>query len=282
MRIDIRSGAISLAIVTALTASWLRSADATAGVAIRSNVEVTNATPEQLELAAWAVGRFEAAGLEPPSLEIAFHRGSSGCGGHLGLARLAKVDVCTTLLNAMTRRVLLHEMSHIWLDQDVSPSDRGAFLASRGLRTWNGSSEPWSERGYEQGAEILSWTLGERILTPQIPKNGPEEIALAYELLTGRPYAATPLDATADADPALRGSNEGMNQRASGEEVLGMLGAPIPPVLPSGGPSSGDGPALIAMIVSFAVLALGLAIRRARSHRRVIEQDIERSYDRAA
>jgi hypothetical protein len=36
------------------------------------------------------------------------------------------------------------------------------------------------------------------------------------------------------------------------------------------------------MIVSFAVLALGLAIRRARSHSRVIEQDIERSYDRAA
>jgi hypothetical protein len=61
-----------------------------------------------------------------------------------------------------------------------------------------------------------------------------------------------------------------------------MLGAPIPPVLPSGAPSSGDGPALIAMIVSFAVLALGLVISRARSHRRVIEQDIERPYDRAA
>jgi hypothetical protein len=42
-----------------------------------------------------------------------------------------------------------------------------------------------AERGYEQGAEIMAWTLGTRILTAQIPCNDLGSIEEAYELLTG-------------------------------------------------------------------------------------------------
>ncbi len=64
-----------------------------------------------------------------------------------------------------------------------------------------------------------------------------------------------------------------------------MLGGPIPPVLPSAVPSSGDGPALLALIACFIVVALALAIsrmRRARSHARVPRHGVTRSHDRAA
>ena len=64
-----------------------------------------------------------------------------------------------------------------------------------------------------------------------------------------------------------------------------MLGAGIPPALPSAAPSSGDGQAFLAVIACFIVVALALAIgrmRRARRHARVHGHDVTRSYNRAA
>ena len=176
-------GALVFAIVGALAAS-LRSMQATDVAVTRPNVEVTGAN-EQLAMVRWAVERFEIAGLAPPVVQIAFHRGLSGCGGHLGLARQGEVDVCTTLVDPVARRALLHEMGHIWLDQNLSDPERERFLEMRGLHAWNDSSDTWALRGYEQGAEIMAWALGERILTPRIPDNEPIELARGFELLTG-------------------------------------------------------------------------------------------------
>jgi hypothetical protein len=148
---------------------------------------IGTATPQQLELARWGIERFEIAGLKPPSAEIGFHADPSGCAGHLGFARGSHVDVCTTLLNAMTRRVLLHELSHVWLDQHVSPWTRMKFMEVRGLASWNSTENQWRLRGFEQAAETISWAIGERILSPQIPDNEPAQMAGAYALLTGRP-----------------------------------------------------------------------------------------------
>ena len=44
--------------------------------------------------------------------------------GHLGYAQIGRVDVCTVLVNEMARRNLLHEMGHIWIDQNVSRAAR--------------------------------------------------------------------------------------------------------------------------------------------------------------
>ena len=154
-------------------------------VYVRPSVAVYEADPKQVRLVRWAAGRFEHAGLDVPTVEIHFHGSSSGCGGHLGYARIGRVDVCTVLVNEMARRNLLHEMGHIWIDQNVSQAVRELFLGSRHLSTWNASTTDWDERGYEQGAEIMAWGLGTRILTAQIPENRPEQLRAAFELLTG-------------------------------------------------------------------------------------------------
>lgn len=185
MRTIARFGAYTFSIAVVVAGGWLASTGARA-VRLRSQVEVRRATPQQLDLIRWAVGRFEAAGLEPPGVEIEFHDDPNGCDGHLGYARSGQVDVCTALVNAMTRRALLHEMSHAWLDQHAGPSTVARFLDLRGLTSWNSSRDPWSLRGYEQAAEIISWALGERILTAQIPHNDPLQMDDAYRLLTGR------------------------------------------------------------------------------------------------
>lgn len=62
---------------------------------------------------------------------------------------------------------------------------RSRFLELRELLSWNSSRDPWELRGYEQAAEIMAWALGERILTPHIPDDHLDQIAVAYELITG-------------------------------------------------------------------------------------------------
>src|SRR5262245_23572347 len=120
MRIVIRFGALSLLLSSALLGWSFGPAAGSGSVAIRPNVPVSGATTQQIEMTRWAVRRFEIAGLEPPSVEIAFHVGPGGCAGNVGFARLGKVDICSALVNAMSRRVLLHEMGHIWLDENLS------------------------------------------------------------------------------------------------------------------------------------------------------------------
>lgn len=154
-------------------------------VMVGTQVSVYEASRQQVRLVRWAVSRYEDAGLEAPRVEIHFHGDGSGCDDHVGFARGGRVDICDTLVNTMTRHLMLHEMGHIWLDQNLTAPAREQFLRVRGLRAWNSSSDPWRLRGYEQAAEILAWGLGERILTPMIPDNDPERIALGYELLTG-------------------------------------------------------------------------------------------------
>jgi hypothetical protein len=183
MRTIGRLGASILAL-TALAGGWSLAARQASGVELQPGVTVFSDRAQQ-RLAEWAVARFERAGLDPPAVEIAFHADASASGGHLGYAKDGHVDVCTVLVNEMARRNLLHEMGHIWIDQNVSRADRDRFLEFRSLRTWNASTADWDDRGYEQGAEIMAWALGDRILTAQVPENDPAQLGVAFEILTG-------------------------------------------------------------------------------------------------
>ena len=134
--------ALIFAIVGALAASSLRSIRATDVSGIRPNVEVTGAT-EQLAMVRWAVERFEIAGLDPPVVEIAFHRGLSR--RRTPGPREARRGRCLhALVDPIARRALLHEMGHIWLDQNLSDPERERFLEVRGLHAWNESSDTWA------------------------------------------------------------------------------------------------------------------------------------------
>jgi hypothetical protein len=150
---------------------------------------VLGASPEQLDLVRWAVSRFEDRGLSLPALEVRFHADRSGCGEHLGYYRAGGVDLCGTMVNLMTRRNLLHEMAHAWVEANLGPEQRERFLQVRGLSSWNGGAVPWRERGFEHAAEILAWHLGDRVLTATVPDNAPEQLEAAVAALLGAPSA---------------------------------------------------------------------------------------------
>ncbi len=150
------------------------------------NVIVAAGTPQQLELARWAVSRFEAAGLELPSVEIRFHADRAACGEHFGYYRAGVMDVCGTNVNLLARRNLLHELAHAWAEMNETGERREQFLELRGLTSWNGRGLGWHGRGFEHAAEILAWHLGDRILTPTVPDNAPDQLEAAVAALLAR------------------------------------------------------------------------------------------------
>lgn len=182
------------------------------GVSIGASVTVLGGSPEQVDLVRWGVRRFEDAGLGLPTLEVRFHADRSGCAGHFGYYRADGVDLCTGVtVNLTTRRNLLHEMAHAWIQANLGPEERERFLEIRGLSSWNGEDVPWQERGFEQGAEILAWYLGERVLSAMVPDNGPEDLETAMRALLSAPSMAGVAESS-----SLRAGRTGMRDTAEG------------------------------------------------------------------
>lgn len=186
MRTITRLGAAILGLAAGVS-TWhlsLPEAEATP-VQVRPEVRVYGAAAEQVDLNRWAVRRFEGAGLEAPAVEIPLpHRRrwvrrpsrlrEERTGGRLH-------DPCQ---RDDAPEPPPRDGPHL-ARREHHPVPAGSVPEFRGLRSWNASSDPWELRGYEQGAEIMSWALGERILTAQIPNNDPKQLAPAVELLTG-------------------------------------------------------------------------------------------------
>jgi hypothetical protein len=154
-----------------------------------AGITISGGTPAQRAMARWAVGRYVAAGLSLPQLDIRFHESPDGCEKRLGYYAGGVASLCGTHVSQMARRTLLHELAHGWLASNLTDAARARFLRARGLWTWNDGRVPWERRGFEQGAEIISWALhdqGTGILLPSIPDHAPEQLSRAYVLLTGR------------------------------------------------------------------------------------------------
>ena len=154
-------------------------------VAVGSSIRVFGGDPEHVRLVRWAAARYENRGLGVPTVDVHFHPDTSGCYGHLGAELGGRVDVCVVIVSEVARETLLHEMGHAWIDENVTHPVRDRFLEMRGLRAWNETIVPWDDRGFEHGAEIIAWGLGNRYMAPSIPDREPSGLAAGFELLTG-------------------------------------------------------------------------------------------------
>jgi hypothetical protein len=176
-----------VAIAAAFVGQGVPSSAEPAPVAVGSSIRVFGGDPEHVRLVRWAAARYETPGLGVPTVDVHFHRDTSGCYGHLGAELEGRVDVCVVIVSEVARETLLHEMGHAWIEENVTDSVRERFLEMRSLRAWNESTVPWDDRGFEHGAEIIAWGLGNRYMAPSIPDREPERLAVGFELLTGTP-----------------------------------------------------------------------------------------------
>jgi hypothetical protein len=186
--------ATRIAILLALPTIVLPGLDASASnvVVVAMDIRVHDATPPQVALVQWAIGRYRNAHLQLPSLDIYLHEDVSGCRGYPGFFAPGRIDLCPgVLLNLIPRDDVLHEMAHAWSLLALTSADREAFMKLRGLTTWNDLNQPWDRRGFEQTAEIIAWGIGDGVLLPLIPDNDEASLVAAYNLLTGSPPPAT-------------------------------------------------------------------------------------------
>lgn len=145
--------------------------------------------PAPHPLVEWAMGRFEAAGLDAPDLEVVFHDTKEPCNGNTGLYVPGEVDtvhICATSgSDTALRRTLLHELGHAWAAEHLDETERADFLALRGLEHW-AAPAPWYLRGSEHAAETLAWGLQEGDLgVHTVEPNDPAALCEAFEALTG-------------------------------------------------------------------------------------------------
>ncbi len=152
----------------------------------------------QAELVDWALGRFSAAGLHLPELDIHFQSSTLDCGGRQGLyhPQTRSLFMCVA-----QKRTMLHELAHAWTDTRLTEELRETFLEVRQLRSWDDRNLAWDQRGTEHASEIIAWALMDtplhvpttpagpggpivfRLLT--IPDSDVEALTYGYALLTG-------------------------------------------------------------------------------------------------
>jgi len=160
-----------------------------AGWRAGSGVAIEGGSTAQTVMTLESAGRFREAGLGEPTVRIRFHDDREACDGRTGRSWNGTVDLCGIHTNDLSRRTVLHEMAHAWLDAHVTAGLEERFLRLRQLERWNDHDDEWEQRGSEQAAEIVEWALagqGTGTELPSIPHNDPPQLAEAYELLTGR------------------------------------------------------------------------------------------------
>lgn len=162
---------------------WLEGCDApvplrervTGSVSVADSViEVCHGTDDMEAGIRWAMDRFAKMGLSaPPVTSVAFDPYAPSCDDSLALSTFtgATTDVLVCgdaeslcdedgcLVDSFSRRILLHEFAHAWLNAYVDEATEGGFVALMGLSTWDDTGEPWARRGIEWAAETLAWGL---------------------------------------------------------------------------------------------------------------------------
>jgi len=128
-----------------------------------------------------ALDRFATAGLTLPPLDITFHNGRAGCGGHPGLFEVAEgvsdIEVCNP-----TNHIVLHELAHAWVARNVNQATKEALTQYWGLATWNDQEVDWGLRANERAADAIAFALGD---LPKHPEPSLVEFLCSYSLVTG-------------------------------------------------------------------------------------------------
>jgi hypothetical protein len=171
-------------------------------------IEVRNSSPALDELLSWGLGRFTEAGLLPPAVEsVTFvDRKAPACARINGLAAGGQVSLCFGTSDACTddgctgwrawaKKAVLHELSHVWMTQNVTPETQSTFLQTSALPTWESADLPWGNRGVELAAETMSGALMDEPVTLNV-KLGRRytcaELATLYTALVGQPPTNPP------------------------------------------------------------------------------------------
>ena len=159
--------------------------------------EVHNGAPGANDLVRWAMARFPAAHLTAPEItSVAFseeaHRPqcSSGRWGlALQIGSSSRIYLCSAVGTTATpyeQQMLLHELAHAWMWQNVDESSQQQFVTRMHLPAWDGTGVAWDQRGIEQAADVIAWGLTDQPVESGVTANHfCADLAQMFKLLTG-------------------------------------------------------------------------------------------------
>ncbi len=172
------------------------------------SIELANSDETRADFVDWLVGRFVAAGLDPPDATVIWFTPSLDCPetGSFALqsdprfGRRHSVTLCFDdpglLLgegvdgrwSGTAARYGLHEFAHVWMYTHLDDETRAAFTDRAGLEVWR-DDRVWDELGVEHAAETIAWGVaGSDAARYDIePQPSCAELAARFELLTGLP-----------------------------------------------------------------------------------------------
>ena len=159
---------------------------------VPARLEFVDMPDELVTSVIWAVDLFEQADFTLPPLRVVCHGDdTSPCGGYRGVhqtsQRASIIGLCTTDAGPVTDALILHELSHAWLEHNLTEARQADFQALRGYEYWrNRDVAAWHENGCEQAAEIMAWGLIDRpagVVT--INDHGCDALEAGYRALTG-------------------------------------------------------------------------------------------------
>jgi hypothetical protein len=133
-----------------------------------------------------AIRRFNDAGLELPSLQIAFRAPSDEeCHGALGYFSTSK-DIWQISICSEIESVYEHELAHAWERANLTDAQRRRYTAFRGLPTWSDKDYAWNQRGVEDAAFVIQHGLAGLPLPPALGVEAKSRLE-GFEMLTGKP-----------------------------------------------------------------------------------------------
>ncbi len=99
-------------------------------------VEMVDMPVELWDVADWAVGLFEEAGLDLPPIRFVHHGGATEpCQGRAGTHReiegVSVIDICATEVGRPVQVMVLHETAHAWTAATLIPEPKLAFQELR-------------------------------------------------------------------------------------------------------------------------------------------------------
>jgi len=168
-------------------------------------VTLVNATPPLLEQLAWALDRYQEAGLRAPVVRSVtwVDRRDGACRVVNGLAMSTATegfavtlcfdhgDACSGGFDCPTTRpwtrvVLLHELAHVWLTQNGNTGVEADYLRHARLKHWARAETPYQLRGVERACWDIAYGLMDE------PRDDPPDDAATcgwyddgFRLLTG-------------------------------------------------------------------------------------------------
>ncbi|MEZ5379978.1 MAG: hypothetical protein R2733_26020 [Acidimicrobiales bacterium] len=166
-------------------------------------IELYNSTEHLDHLVEWAIGRFREAGLEPAHElgAITFTQYIDFCSDVRGRAihqgdewrvylcfheeEACSSDACE-YYKVVPKRVILHELAHPWIEDNIDAETQAAFLELVGLDVWADPDTPWHLQAREHAAETIAWGLLD-VAIPMPSIGSPDEDTLRQQflLLTG-------------------------------------------------------------------------------------------------